>query len=323
MAAETMYVTVAGAGNKDGTDWSNAFGRAEWETDLEAPCEAGDVYYVEEGTYTLTEDIDCSAIDGTSNAPISIIGVKSGTSNEPPVFSDHAFTTARPLIAAAGNKWWFGDYWVFKNIRDTTTETWGFRGDVLCQFFNCKSTDTGGTWAFSAVGSSTKFVGCEADANTGGFSLSANNVVFACYAHDGTGDGYQSGGTALYVNSIADTMGIGFDINTRNNNRVIGCSIYNCTTGISGSTAIDFVCLNTILDANTTGASWTNPYSTNVWDYNCWDNTSDTSNVIKGNKAVTGDPGMTNPGAGDFSIGTGSNCHNVALDAGDLTGATV
>lgn len=323
MAANPIYVTVAGAGDKGGSTWANAMGRAEWETDLEAPASADDVYYVEEGTYTLTEDIDCSAINGTSNAPITIIGVKSGTSNEPPVFSDHAFTTARPLIAAGAYKWWFGDYWIFKNLRLTTTETWGFRTDAYSVFVNCLSTPSGGSWAFVGTGASNRFLGCEANANAGGFSLGSNNLVFACYAHDGSNDGYQSGGATLYLNSIADTMGIGFDINNRNNNRVIGCTIYNCTTGISGTTAIDFVCLNTILDANTTGASWTNPYSVNVWDYNCWDNTSDVSNVTKGDNAVTSDPGMNSPATGDFAVGTGDAVADVALDAGDLTGATV
>ena len=74
MAAATMYVTVAGAGDKSGSTWGNAMGLGEWETDVEATAEAGDIYYLEAGTYTLTNAFS-TALDGTDVAPIKIIGV--------------------------------------------------------------------------------------------------------------------------------------------------------------------------------------------------------------------------------------------------------
>ena len=90
--AATMYVTVAGAGTKAGTSWANAFGYAEWETDYEGSAEPGDIYYVEDGTYTLTSDFS-TARDGTVDSYIKVIGVATGTTNEPPVSSDWGFTT--------------------------------------------------------------------------------------------------------------------------------------------------------------------------------------------------------------------------------------
>lgn len=323
MAANNIYVTVTGAGDKGGSTWANAMGRAEWETDLEAPVSADDVYYVEEGTYTLTEDIDCSAIDGTSIAPIKIIGVKTGTSNEPPVFSDHAFTTARPLIAAGGNQWWFGDYWIIKNIRITTAETWGFRADAYSQFVNCKSTATGGSWAISSPGSNSKVSACEAEANIGGISLVANGRALACYVHDGSGDGIVPQAGAVIFNCIIDNMtGDGIDLSTRDSCVLIHNTITGCGNGIAGTTANATVILNNIIAGCTVGANWGDAYTDQYVDYNCWDNTDDTINITKGDHAVTGDPSI-NAGADNFSITTASNCNNAALDAGDLTGATV
>ena len=45
----TYYTTVAGAGDKDGSSWANAFDLAEFDTQF-ASAAAGDVYYVYSGT---------------------------------------------------------------------------------------------------------------------------------------------------------------------------------------------------------------------------------------------------------------------------------
>ena len=110
MAAEEMYVTVAGAGDNSGDSWANAMALSDFETDLEGSAEAGDIYYVKEGTYTLTSDLDWSSQDGSYTNPIIIIGVKTETTHEPPEFSDWASGDDRPLIAQGGYALTTGDY---------------------------------------------------------------------------------------------------------------------------------------------------------------------------------------------------------------------
>jgi hypothetical protein len=329
MAINNIYVTVAGAGNKGGSTWANAMGLAEWETDLEAPASADDVYWVEEGTYTLTEDIDDTLVDGTATAPIRIIGVVSGTSNEPPVFSDHAFGTDRPLIAAAANMWRFGDYWIFKNLRHTTTEAQGWTCQNGCVFYNCSSNNSSGTAdrvAFYPDINYNKLIACDGQSASGyAFNMAGqSNAAFACYAHDSKYGIRATAGIMHIINCVVDTCTTsGIDCVSRDYHLIIGNTVYNCALGITGTDSFAILVANNIMDACTTGASWTTAQAINYWNHNCWDNTTDTSNVTKGDNAVTGDPSMTDPANGDFSIPSGSNCVDAALDAGDHTGATV
>lgn len=331
MAAENYAVTVAGAGDKSGRnggemDWQNAMGMAEWLTDMTDNAEAGDVYYVEEGTYTLVGAFS-TARNGTDALPINIIGVLSGTSNEPPIFSDHAFAANRPLIACAANSFVLASYWIIKNIDFTTTETNGVKGGTGFAIYNCKSDNSGAATRYGFnLDSIGRAYGCEAISDNGwAFRLNGGGLVLACYAHDSVEAYYVSGTTEAIVNCIADTCTNGITLFSRNAVSVIHCTIYNCSNaGIRGSTAKYCNFLNNIIDACGTGADWSGEIKSNYWDYNCWDNTSDTTNVTKGDNAQTGDPGLNNPANGDFSVTTGdAKVHNLALDVGDLTGATV
>lgn len=321
MAENPIYVTVSGAGNNSGDSWANAMALADWVTDM-VSASADDHYFVEEGTYTLTGNMDASAVNGTSTAPIKVTGVVSGTTNEPPEFSDYAFNDDRPLIAAGSYQLYFGDYWIVEGLRVTSAETWGLRVDDYSILYNCKCTTSGGVWTITALGSSSQIIGCEADCYAGG--VSTKGLVYSCYIHDGTGDGVECGaGDTKIIKCVIDTMGVGIDVNSRLDVLILHNTIYNNTTGISGSTGHGVVVLDNIIKGNTTGASWTTEYPNNFFDYNCWDNTTDVSNVTKGPNSVTGDPSMTDPANGDFSIPYNSNCVDVALDAGDLTDATV
>ena len=87
-AATDMYVTTTGAGAKTGGTWADAFDLAAFEIDAEANAEAGDRYFFEAGTYTLTQNIAWNLQAGTGPLPIEVIGVKSGTTAEPSTTSD-------------------------------------------------------------------------------------------------------------------------------------------------------------------------------------------------------------------------------------------
>lgn len=326
-----MYATPAGAGGKDGTNWANAFGVGELETDMTDNAEAGDIYYVAGGTYTLTGAFS-TVKAGTNVAVISVIGVDTGTSNEPPVFSDFAFGANRPVIAAGANTFVFtGGQWHYQNLSITTTEASGFKVGADDVVYNCKANNSSGVAsrrAFIAAAISIH-IGCEGQSTAGWAIETAGSMrIYACYLHDSV-VGVRCGAGVFYVlNSIIDTCATGIDVGTRGDGLLANTTIYNSSTrAISGTTGDHFISLNNIIDASAIGVEWTTVYTNHWFDYNCWGdgNTDDIvdTDVIWGNNRVEDAPAMANPGAGDFTILTSSPCHNVGLDAGDLTGATV
>lgn len=326
MAAAAMYVTVAGAGLKDGSDWANAFGLSEWETDLEGGSEAGDQYYVEEGTYTLTSDWDALVRNGSGVAPIYIIGVKSGTTNEPPIYTDWATGSARPLIAASTNGFGLGDYWHIHNLRVTTQHANGFKVDAICLVVNCHSNNSSGSAyeAFNA-GNYSRFVRCEAQSTNGeGFYAFTGATMVFCYSHDcGTSGFVMAGNTFCLAFCIADTCSTsGFDINARDVGLVMNCTVYNCGEGIDGTTGEANLILNNIIEHDTgqTGIDFTTETDSNYYDHNnvhgngtSYDGVDTTNVYAKDNNATANDPQFDNAAGGDFALGDNQGS---CIDAG-------
>lgn len=328
MAAATMYVTVSGAGDNSGDSWANAMSYSDWETDMETYAEAGDIYYVAGGTYTLTSDFSCQGNDANATNMIHVIGVNSGTTNEPPTASDHATGDSRPLIAAGGYAFLIGANWTVRNIRMTTTASNGFYGEGNSIRYNCKCYNSSGSSRpafFFYNGYSSVFIGCEGQSDNGTAITSSGGGagIFYCYAHDSVTGFSVGNGSHPMVGNIADTCTTGFNFSDKDCNAFISNTIYNCTTGISGTTSTNHTFLNNIIDGCTTGVSFTADYDSNIFEFNVWDNTTDCTNATKGINDITADPSMTDPANGDFSIGSGSNCSDAGIDAGEFTGATV
>jgi hypothetical protein len=314
MAATDYYVTTTGAGSKNGLSWANAFSWAEFETDAEGSAEAGDRYFFEEGTYTLTQDF-VSLQDGTAIAPIEIIGVKSGTTNEPPVPSDWADGDNCPLWASSTYDLDMDNYWIIWNIRITTTHDPGITIDHGAFYINVKVTQTGaGADAFVGY-SGENYIDCEASASSGiAFAMNINANATGCYAHDST-TGFSKvgdGGSLKYC--IADTCTTGLNVVSNDNFSVTNNVFYNNTTGISGNVGSRNVFLSNAITNNATGASWITEQKCSVWDYNNWYSNSvqDVSNVAKGPNATAVDPKYADAPNGDFSLDADSDM----IDAG-------
>lgn len=283
---------------------------------------AGNTIWIKnDGTMTLTGNISTDNA-GTDTNVITIEGYNTSRGDNPT-------STNCPLIACGANTFDFiGKGWWLKHLRGTTTEASGAdlastEGRVINCYFN-NSSGTANRNAFT-LGSYMGIFGCEGQsANGRGLSAAFGSFFHACYAHDSSSVGFACSGSGIrYVSCVADTCGYGVSVATSDHTTIISCTIYNCTNGVSGTTGNNANIVNNIIDSCTTGVNWSNSYGSNHLDYNCWNNTTDTNNVIKGDNAVTGDSGMTDPANGDFTITSGSNCSNAALDAGDLTGATV
>lgn len=326
-AAATMYVTPAGAGDKSGSSWANAMGLTEWKTDMSNAMEPGDIYYLAGGTYTITANTEFTR-DGTTANPIKIIGVKSGTTAEPPTTSDYAYGTDRPLIATGAYYFYFGtaNYFIVYNLQWTTTDNYGLAFGMGSTVKNCKSTNSGAATrdAFTSPPYGV-MISCEAISTNGyGIDISSPGHIINCYIHDSAlGIGNESStGAFIYGNVIDNCSTVGIEATSAPSWVVMNNTIYACTTGISGTTAYCQFFINNIITGCTTGASWTTETRSNWWGYNCWNNTTDTSNVTKGSDDITGNPLLTDPANGDFTLQTGSPCLNAGLAIGATAGVT-
>ena len=321
MAAATMYVTVSGAGDNSGSSWANAMAFSDFETDAEGSSEAGDIYYLEAGTYTLTGDFSAVGRAGSTVSPISIIGVKSGTTAEPPALSDWGTLSDSPIFACANYFWGVGNYWKVYNCVHNTTDTYGVEINTGSVIYNGKTNQTSGSAVrglyLDAAGSSA--ISCEV-INTNGTAIqcvSAGSRVYGCYAHDST-KGILAGGYASILNNIIDTCTTGIDMASEIYMMVAHNTLYNGTTGITGSTAYCCIFLNNIINSYTTELSWTTQEDSNFWAYNNLD-----ASPVKTNVAASGvhsdlwetnnSPSFEDAVNGDLRLASGSDCLNAGM----------
>ena len=310
-----FYLTPTGGGLLDGSSWANAFSLAEFTTWITTNALAGDFCYVLEGTYTFTADIN-SALDGTAVAPISVMGVKAETTNEPPVYSDWALLAAdRPVFACGAYIYQLDNYWHTYNVSFTGTSGALAREDAGALFWNCKANNTSGVAARYGFFNFDygRLVSCEAISTNGSAIITEITRIIMSYVHDsniGINTLYGNYNTALHC--VIDTCVTGVSLGNFGHN-IINSTIYGCTTGISSSSSHSGLFINNIINDCTTGVSWTTEQKSNFWDFNNFEgNGTARTNVTAGNNDTAVDPQFTNAAGGDFSLASGSGC----IDAG-------
>jgi len=300
----TMYVTVAGAGDKSGSSWANAMGYAEFETDFEGSAAAGDIYYVMSGTYTLTSNL-LSSLDGTAASMINVIGVSDESETE-------AQGTDRPFFDGGAS---YGvrvdNYWQWKNCRFEGEQTYVLRGDTGTKVINCKADNSSGTADRSAIdieGLYSLVFNCEgiSDAGYGIGMFSTQGQVYGCYAHDSKSGIHVSGRSSVSFNIVdtCTTYGVQVTGATIEFGYICNNTIYNCVTGINAIAGQAYIVLNNQIVTNTTkGIVWASAIEANLFDYNNYNGNTggDTTNVTKGSGATANAPGFTDAGGGDFS----------------------
>lgn len=338
-APAVMYVTPAGAGAKDGAAWDSAFGEAEFEADLEANAEAGDIYYVKAGTYTLDSAYDASAKDGTSAAPISIIGVKAATTAQPPTVSDWGSSTDRPTFEAGGDSITVGDYYKVYNliITGNGTGTSLFTGGTYNKIYNVKSNNSSGTAGKYAIiiGSSSHVTNCEAQSAAGiGIVSASSSYVTSNYVHDcGTVCISVNAGNSI-IGNIVDTCGTnGLSITSNDSGLAMNNTIYNVATGINATDAYGWSFVNNVIDTATDGFKWTSQIDSNFFAYNhtgdsvtdMWDTVEESVSAHKDVWVTSGSPAFTNAAGGDFSFAKNAACvgTGMAISLGTSTAGKI
>lgn len=272
----------------------------------------GNKVWFEAGTYTLTENINL-ANDGIAADPIVLEGYNTTRGDEPT-------GTNRPLIAASTYLWSFDNYWWHKHFRVTTSAASGLKVDTNALIYNVYVDQTGVSSAEAmTIGALSNVIYSEAEGGNG--VTFRDGLVYGNYFHDALTNcfAFSGGNSATVAFNVFDTCSsIGLNMDIRDYRSVYNNVFYNNGTGYNQEAgSYGNIIINNIFDANTTGLeadSASGERSTNVLDYNVWDNTADIAGgyLTKGDNAVTGDPGLTDPANGDFTIGSGSN----AIDAG-------
>lgn len=284
------------------------------------PIAGNPIHVQDDGTMTLTGSI-VTPLDGNVDAWIKMRGYNTTRGDNPEAAN-------RPLIAAGANSFSFDNYWWFANFRFTTTAATGWDGTNDNIWENIHSNNSSGTARTAITPSQNNRVyGCEAQ-SANGIGINAFNtlIVKGSYIHDCGVSGIDvDQATNFIVGNVLDTCEIGFETHATANSPSIfftNNTVYNCPVGFNGNGNARLTILNDIFDANGTAIDFDAFEVNNFLDYNVYDNTVDIVNAIKGPHSVTGDPGMTDPANGDFTLGGGSNAVDAGLDA-SIAGATV
>lgn len=265
-------------------------GAVKLDDDFFEALTAGNIVYISGGgagnTHSPGESISVSKA-GTSTATLICEGYDSSRGDNPT-------GTDRPLISAGAWTFSFGLNWVVKNLRKTGTSATGVAAGTSVQ--NCyvyNSSATANRPALQASGTrGNLFLNNEA-VSTKGVAVSSYNYIkiIGNYLRD-SNRGTQPRHDSTIESNVIDSCVKGIELGSYDGIIIKNNTIVNCTEGIDATNGNHHIIVNNILDGNITGADWDTEQTSNQFDYNCWDNTTDVSDATKGDNAVTGDPGL-------------------------------
>lgn len=319
-AISYYHVTATGALGKDGSDWANAMGEAEFETALEA-ASADDWYYVKEGTYTADSDMNAEAVDGASATPIVVIGVVSGTTNEGAAIvpADWATGANRPLFDMDGSSYVFsvGNFWRLQNLIFKTDDEEGIEGQASSGFVRCDAEVTANANEGFKISTNSFLISCvvtdSGGTNAIGYSLSSSGARMRNCRAEGVATGILVGGNSASISDcIIDSSTKGMDFVSTDGATVTGNTLYNCGTGFTATNANTNIFLDNLLVGCTTEANWTSTFQgSNYADYNSWDASPTTTNFTQGPNKVETNTTLTGPtdNPDDFTLAAGDT-HN-------------
>jgi len=345
MAAQVLYVKSDAAGGGDGSSWVQAWNETEFEHDITTAAaghvEAGDIYYIMEGSYTLGGAVTVGN-PGTAANPITLIGVKSGTSNTPPVYTDYADTNLsvsatdeRPVFTCAANIVTFTNYCKVYNLVFNGSGTSTVVTGTTNILYNVKSTNSGAAtrYAFN-VGANTTLIKC-AGASTSGYafySVAAGCALLFCYLYNSV--------TGIYITVNAPYTTIAFcgftDSGFGNTGinmlasygiRILNCSFWGLATAVSASSAYGCVCINNALQLiSSDGFIWTTKEDINFFFNNhigldvadAFDKVEEAAMPHMDPEVTSNETGWTT--TGNFSLTPGSPCEDTGMSASFYVG---
>ena len=308
-----FHITPTGATTKTGATWATAMDMAAFITHLEGAVVAGDVHFIMDGSYTVTEDLDCTARDGAAGSPIVMIGVKSGTTNEGAnvVYSDWSRDAAdRPFIDGGSYTFNLGDYYILRNLDFQTNTASGVYQGAYGYNENCKFMSPVENANYATRSGRCHYINCEMS-STGGFALrhGGSGLIMFCYFYDSPTGIYSASFSTCFGN-IFDDNTIGIDALSNIGLMILNNTLYGGSYGINSAAPYNIVTINNICEGQSVGGfRSTTQTDSNLYMYNHGDDTRctdmwigiDTTTIFQDYEVTTGDPKFTTSGS-DFSL---------------------
>ncbi len=241
--------------------------------------------------------------DGTALLPLTIEGYKDARGDNPVLLD-------RPQIDTQAFGLVLDDFWTVKHLRVTGTGTSNLKGDNFMKFHNIfayNSSTTSGRPAINGNHNDHLGTNCQlvSDFGSGYNNLFSRYEFYGSYFDGGRfgfNGGANTGGCKLVDNVFDSAFERAIDLDS-NSNLVSNNTIVNSAIGVYADVSSNNVYTNNILDSNIIGMFQNSEVPQNYIDYNVWNNSTDTTNVTKGDNAITGDPGL-NATIIQFSDGT-------------------
>lgn len=270
--------------------------------------------YIKKGTYTWT-GVTVTIPAGSATASIKVIGYNSTR-------DDSCFGTDRPSITTSLTLTPGTSNALSNLIFSGSVSNSVIAASQRVRIFNVKATNTVVANQPALNGNNNAvFIACEGS-SANGIAFQSNNTstFISCYAHDSV-TGFDTLQNDI-INCVVDTCTTGVNSNSINP-KVIGSTIYNCTTGITfGASATAATVVNSIITGCTTGISADAAQVGQFYnDYNVFNNTTDVVNFTKGPHCVTANPLLNDPSNGDFTLQDGSPAIGIAAQIGTNVGA--
>ena len=202
----------------------------------------------------------------------------------------------RPIIACGGYAVTIQNFYILKYVVFTTATTEGFVPGNYNVLIECKSTNTSASPDLNAFGGGNVgivFISCEGISKNGNaFVLEGSSCcMINCYAHDAKVGFLAEVNNNSVLHCLVDTCQTGINLVSVDYNMILNNTIRNCITGIAGTDSRSDIFLNNIVSDCITGAGWTTNELINFWDFNCFNNGTDNTNVTLGNSnLVATDP---------------------------------
>lgn len=240
-------------------------------------------------TYTLGEAVSMAAFP-TATTSIFFESYL-GTRGTIPIGDD------RPLWDTGDYGFVFSPCSVVRSIRFTMVKSTGIQNGGYCVFVCCKANNTyllGDDFRAFYGETGCIYILCEGISQRGSAFVfyGTGNKAIACYAHDskrGILTDYSANSSILHC--IVDSCQAGIDVVTSDYKTVLNTTIRNCITGIAGTTSEVDCYLSNLIAECIVGAQWTTGQIINWWDFNCFYNNVDNTNVTLGKSNLV----ATNP----------------------------
>jgi hypothetical protein len=295
-----FYCTVGGSGVGSLGD---PFGITQLDTWITTAANAGDVCYIEKGTYAGA--YINTARDGAANNPIYLIGVVDITDT----LVESLAEADMPYFQGGANDYvlMLDNYWLVRNIKiQSTGASPCFRGDIGSQFWNCIAENLGTGYGIQLGGSGASAIGCKAKSVSGtamysaAYSTVANNWLYD------SNEGLICLGIAPSITGNVITGCVdGIDLNNQDNAKVLHNTLYDCAQNgiVGGNSQFCTIMFNIFSEMAVLAMDWTGIWEpSNVVDWNCYHNVGGFGVVPVGPNAIQEDPDFVNVAGDDFRV---------------------